>query len=661
MLTADNLKDSPENILEIVCKIGKGSYGHVYKAVNKETKKLMAIKQVPVDGDFQELIKEISIMQECNSPFIVQYYGSYFKDTDLWIVMEYCGGGSVSDVIKLRRKTLNEEEIQQILYFVLRGLQYLHLSKKIHRDIKAGNILLTMDGRAKLADFGVAGQLTDTMSKRNTVIGTPFWMAPEIIQEIGYDYAADIWSLGITCIEMAEGKPPYADIHPMRAIFKIPTRPPPTLQNSNEWSKEFGEFIENCLKKSAEERPSATDLLEMDFLSNFHETYDSLKLLIKESLTAREALLEAQQRHQQQQKEENSAEFLKFRESQLNLELDMELNDQQINDEQTTTTSSTSTLSSDCNTMIVNEEVETTTPVALLDGKMKIINLENDRKHSMMSPSDKTILNDLTISTLITNNQNNNNNNHEMLKDLRNRQNENIVNDDDDDDDDDSMNKMNTVIMLAAPGHTGRVPTLNFLPNNQSPINDHSKNQNYHRTSKKEEKIEDNLFILPNGHRVPPPPPGRIAQEARICQFVEKKDDETKKKNLVNESFDGQCVSLTSADSYELPPTILSTNHSSTSNSSGRTKSINDCLTNGNLLNGKINGQDLPEQLHFLEDLSDDELQIRLLLLKDEMVKELSLIEKHYENKRKPIQTAILMKEQEEQSQKLVHMKREKI
>lgn len=182
--------------------------------------------------------------------------------------MEYCGAGSVSDIMRLRKKTLSEHEIATILSDTLKGLEYLHLRRKIHRDIKAGNILLNSEGHAKLADFGVAGQLTDTMAKRNTVIGTPFWMAPEVIEEIGYDCVADVWSLGITALEMAEGKPPYGDIHPMRAIFMIPTKPPPSFREPDRWSPEFIDFVSLCLVKNPEERATATDLLQHEFIKN---------------------------------------------------------------------------------------------------------------------------------------------------------------------------------------------------------------------------------------------------------------------------------------------------------------------------------------------------------------------------------------------------------
>ncbi|XP_065191566.1 serine/threonine-protein kinase 3-like [Sycon ciliatum] len=282
-LSDESLQRQPEEVFDLLEKLGEGSYGAVYKAMHKESGQLLAIKKVPVDTDLQEIIKEISIMQQCDSQYVVKYYGSYFKDQDLWIVMEYCGAGSVSDIMRVRRKTCKEVEIASILKYTLLGLEYLHGKRKIHRDIKAGNILLNSEGHAKLADFGVAGQLTDTMAKRNTVIGTPFWMAPEVIQEVGYDCRADVWSLGITSLEMAEGKPPYADIHPMRAIFMIPSMPPPVFKHPTKWSQEFIDFLAQCLVKNPEERPTATTLLDKGFIKNAKPPA-CLKEMIEEAL-----------------------------------------------------------------------------------------------------------------------------------------------------------------------------------------------------------------------------------------------------------------------------------------------------------------------------------------------------------------------------------------
>eukprot|EP00048_Salpingoeca_helianthica_P022407 m.18036 g.18036 ORF g.18036 m.18036 type:complete len:431 (+) comp7278_c1_seq1:100-1392(+) len=262
-----SLGKDPEDVFQLLEKLGEGAYGSVFKGLHKGSGAVVAIKQVPVESDLQDILKEISIMQQCENNFIVKCFGSYVKKSDLWIVMEFCGAGSVSDIIRLRNKTLAEAEILPILKATLRGLEYLHSKRKIHRDIKAGNILLNEQGEAKLADFGVAGQLSDTMAKRNTVIGTPFWMAPEVIQEIGYDCLADIWSLGVTVIEMAEGRPPYSDIHPMRAIFMIPTKPPPTLKQPELWSPDLRDFLTRCLVKNPADRASAVSLLQHPLLA----------------------------------------------------------------------------------------------------------------------------------------------------------------------------------------------------------------------------------------------------------------------------------------------------------------------------------------------------------------------------------------------------------
>jgi len=273
----------PEDVFDLKEKLGEGSYGSVYKAVHRVSKSFVAIKKVPLDADLQDILKEISMMQQCESEYVVKYYGSYFKNSDLWIVMEYCAARSVSDIMRLFNKPLEEPQIQSVLFYTCKGLEYLHVKKKIHRDVKAGNILLTANGSAKLADFGVAGQLSDTMTKRNTVIGTPFWMAPEVIQEVGYDCMADIWSLGITALEMAEGKPPYADIHPMRAIFMIPTKQAPSFRNPDIWSETFKDFLRKCLQKSPEDRQNGTQLLKHPFIMGADK--NGLKDITREAIT----------------------------------------------------------------------------------------------------------------------------------------------------------------------------------------------------------------------------------------------------------------------------------------------------------------------------------------------------------------------------------------
>lgn len=273
-------KTDPNDVFDLEECLGEGSYGEVYTAFYKDRKqnggKPLAMKIIPVESeeDKKELAKEIKILKQTKDPSIVNYFGAWVETKSnpqkIWIAMELCDAGSVNDLIHFCNYSLEENEIKAIVASALLGLCYLHKNDMIHRDIKAGNILLTDDGEAKLADFGVSAQMEANQQKRTTVIGTPYWMAPEVIQEDGggYDARADVWSLGITMIEMAQMEPPYSNIHPMRAIFMIPNRPSPGLDKPEEWSEEMVDFLSKCLTKKADQRPWAQDLKDHPWVEN---------------------------------------------------------------------------------------------------------------------------------------------------------------------------------------------------------------------------------------------------------------------------------------------------------------------------------------------------------------------------------------------------------
>uniref|UniRef100_A0A3Q3B146 non-specific serine/threonine protein kinase n=1 Tax=Kryptolebias marmoratus TaxID=37003 RepID=A0A3Q3B146_KRYMA len=337
MIGLENLGDPSDN-WDIVETIGKGTYGKVYRVTNKKNGSQAAVKVLdPINHSShsnrdvdEEIEAEYSILRSLsNHPNVVKFHGMFYKSDNssggqLWLVLELCNGGSVTELIKgltVRGQRLQESVISYILYSALLGLQHLHNNRIIHRDVKGNNILLTTEGGVKLVDFGVSAQLTSARLRRNTSVGTPFWMAPEVIAceqqyDSSYDARCDVWSLGITAIELADGDPPLAEMHPVKALFKIPRNPPPKLRNPDQWCRSFNHFISQrtetetwkkqifyqkirsapfclsvpstfigvnlppelsvlskstrCLIKDFEARPSVTHLLEHPFIKQAH-------------------------------------------------------------------------------------------------------------------------------------------------------------------------------------------------------------------------------------------------------------------------------------------------------------------------------------------------------------------------------------------------------
>uniref|UniRef100_A0A3Q3JQC4 non-specific serine/threonine protein kinase n=1 Tax=Monopterus albus TaxID=43700 RepID=A0A3Q3JQC4_MONAL len=261
-------KEDPEKLFTDLREIGHGSFGAVYFARDVRTNEVVAIKKMSYNGKqssekWQDIIKEVKFLQRIQHPNSIEYKGCYLREHTAWLVMEYCLG-SASDLLEVHKKPLQEVEIAAITHGALQGLAYLHSHSMIHRDIKAGNILLTEPGQVKLADFGSAS----IACPANSFVGTPYWMAPEVIlamDEGQYDGKVDIWSLGITCIELAERKPPLFNMNAMSALYHIAQNESPTLQSS-EWSDYFRNFVDSCLQKFPQDRPNSEELLKHAFV-----------------------------------------------------------------------------------------------------------------------------------------------------------------------------------------------------------------------------------------------------------------------------------------------------------------------------------------------------------------------------------------------------------
>jgi len=274
----------PSVIFKHLKKIGEGSSGTVYSGTNSNNNEKIAVKTIKFEKEklkitFKTLSQEIQMHMTTRHPNIVQYKETFLKNDELWLIMEYCNGGSLTELISFN--VMTEAQISAVCKEILKALKFIHDMKRLHRDIKSDNILLTLSGEIKLADFGAATQLTEAANKRNSIVGTPYWMAPELIRAQYYSTAVDIWSLGIAILEMADGAPPYMDFPPVRALFLIATNAPPTLKHPDQWSDNFKSFLNRCLQTNPDDRSSASTLLEHPFVQQPSNLAELVPLILR--------------------------------------------------------------------------------------------------------------------------------------------------------------------------------------------------------------------------------------------------------------------------------------------------------------------------------------------------------------------------------------------
>ncbi|XP_057198949.1 STE20-like serine/threonine-protein kinase isoform X2 [Triplophysa rosa] len=301
---------NPEEVWEIVGELGDGAFGKVYKAQNKQTGILAAAKVIDTktEEELEDYMVEIDILASCDHHHIVKLLDAFYYESKLWILIEFCAGGAVDAVMLELERSLTEPQIRVVCKQTLVALIYLHENKIIHRDLKAGNILFTADGDVKLADFGVSAKNTKTLQRRDSFIGTPYWMAPEVVmcetsKDRPYDYKADIWSLGITLIELAQIEPPNHEMNPMRVLLKIAKSDPPTLATPSRWSPEFSDFLRKALDKNIDNRWNAVQLLLHPFVTSVMDNKPVRDLIAEAKAEVLEEIEEGKEEEEEEEPE----------------------------------------------------------------------------------------------------------------------------------------------------------------------------------------------------------------------------------------------------------------------------------------------------------------------------------------------------------------------